>query len=423
MRGAVVVSLVVAIFAVFRAGAVQAAFADAVAADVVNAIGIFAPYRPAETRDTPPPPGFDAFYVSHYGRHGCRYLASELNLLAAEKMELAAGKGLLTDVGRELLARLRKIHDANEGMIGELTVRGATEHRGIARRMLARFPQVFARGGKVRCQSSVFSRCIMSMANFACEMKGGAAWLSFEFATGRRLMAALANTVEESKLPNAEVVAAKSRLLHGGFDPSALVARLFCGDADAVRDVVGDAHKFAESLFYMMAVCRPLDVELGGLRIDDVFTPDELLSLSRVMNSKWYMLMGDSEEFGDGRLAATRNLAGDIVRRADEALECGSVAADLRFGHDGALWPLLALVGIEGAGDRTSYMRVCDHEMLWRSMTMGSNLQLAFYRNASGETLVKVLYNEREMRVRGLEQVAGAFYRWKDLRGRLAQAR
>ena len=46
---------------------------------------------------------------------------------------------------------------------------------------------------------------------------------------------------------------------------------------------------------------------------------------------------------------------------------------------------------------------------------------MVFYRNAAGEVLVKVLYNEREMRIRGLEPVPWPYYRWADLLSTLQQ--
>ena len=46
---------------------------------------------------------------------------------------------------------------------------------------------------------------------------------------------------------------------------------------------------------------------------------------------------------------------------------------------------------------------------------------MVFYRNAAGEVLVKFLYNERETRIRGLEPVAGVYYRWDDLLSTLQQ--
>ena len=55
---------------------------------------------------------------------------------------------------------------------------------------------------------------------------------------------------------------------------------------------------------------------------------------------------------------------------------------------------------------------------------MGTNLQMAFYKNKKGQILVKMLYNEVERTITqcfipGVEiphPVTGPYYRWEDLR-------
>lgn len=81
--------------------------------------------------------------------------------------------------------------------------------------------------------------------------------------------------------------------------------------------------------------------------------------------------------------------------------------------------PLAGLIGLEGPGDRVPFADSSRDCPAWKWMPMAANLQMVFYRNAAGEVLVKVLYNEREMRIRGLEPVPWPYYRWADLRARL----
>ena len=400
------------------ATAENAAFDAAVGADPENAMAIYRRYSFVEIRDAPPPDGYSPFYISHYGRHGSRYLGAVTNCVAADALEKAAGAGILTAKGAELMGRLLRLRSLHEGMYGELSLLGAEEHRRIARRMFERFPQVFSSGGKVRCQASSYTRCLTSMANFSCELKGFAPQLDFSFVTGERYLALLLNFVTRQGELRAKVDSATTRILHEAFDPAPLMARLF-SDADAAKRVVGDPFAFAESLFYMVAVCRPLSVELDGMLLDDAFTADELPRISRALNGKWYMQIGNSVEFGDLMVASVKNLAMDFADRAENAIKGRSVVADLRFGHDTRVWPLASHVGIEGVGDRVPSDKVCDHAMLWRTMPMASNIQMVFYRNGAGDVIVRVLFNERDVRLRGLETVDGVYFRWADLKSRL----
>ena len=105
------------------------AFDAAVAADHENAMAIYRRYSFGEIRDAPPPDGYRPFYISHYGRHGSRYLAAETNFVAAVALEKAAGAGILTTRGTELLGRLLKLRSLHEGMYGELSMLGASTGR------------------------------------------------------------------------------------------------------------------------------------------------------------------------------------------------------------------------------------------------------------------------------------------------------
>ena len=47
---------------------------------------------------------------------------------------------------------------------------------------------------------------------------------------------------------------------------------------------------------------------------------------------------------------------------------------------------------------------------------MASNLQMVFYRSKKGDVIVKLLYNEQETVIPGLEPFSGPYYRWTELR-------
>ena len=105
------------------------------------------------------------------------------------------------------------------------------------------------------------------------------------------------------------------------------------------------------------------------------------------------------------------------MAKADEAvLEGSHRAADLRFGHDVGLLPLIGTLGIDGMDERYESRTVHEHWNSFEFMCMASNIQMVFYRNRKGEVLVKVLYNEKETTIPALGASAGPYYRWEDLR-------
>ena len=47
---------------------------------------------------------------------------------------------------------------------------------------------------------------------------------------------------------------------------------------------------------------------------------------------------------------------------------------------------------------------------------MATNCQMIFYKDKKGEVLTKVLYNEKEVTLEGIQPVSGPYYKWEDLK-------
>ena len=397
-------------------------FAAAVAENPNRAAGLFHRYEFPEVNDTPPPEGYEPFYIAHYGRHGSRYQIDRKSFAVCDALEAAREAGVLTAEGEEIRERLRPIVEEHEGMYGQLSQLGAQEHRTLALRMHGRFPEVFARGGRVRCQSSTIQRCLTSMANFTSALKGEAPELAFSFMTGDRYMNTILHPYRKSEGRKAWLAEFDKAVVASNVVPDRIFAMVF-KDVPKAREIAPDPLRFAFDLFVAASSYETLGVELGGAELFDIFTPSELVALGRARSCIHYAHMGNPVEFGWCAALSSRDLGLEIARAADEAIAGGAggpVCADLRFGHDSGLRPLAGWIGLEGAGACVPAAESWEASPSWRDMPMGSNLQLVFYRKPGSETLVKVLYNEKETAVRGLEVAApGAFYRWSGLRARL----
>jgi hypothetical protein len=113
---------------------------------------------------TPAPPGKHPFYISHYGRHGSRYLSNRKGYdIPYRMLQKADSLGLLTQIGKDALRELRHIIDDSEGRWGDLSGLGKRQHRQIAYRMVERFPEVFSDDAFVDARSTTVNRCVLSM--------------------------------------------------------------------------------------------------------------------------------------------------------------------------------------------------------------------------------------------------------------------
>ena len=121
---------------------------------------------PQNTKDTPAPKGYKPCYLSHYGRHGSRFLIDKNDYLKPLALFLKAdAQHLLTQKGCEVLEKLKKIESESHNRYGELTYLGARQHQEIAERMYHRFPVIFSDSNCIEAKSTVVIRCILSMEN------------------------------------------------------------------------------------------------------------------------------------------------------------------------------------------------------------------------------------------------------------------
>ncbi len=370
--------------------------------------------------DTPPPDGFKPFYISHYGRHGSRYLTGSAVPDVMSALEKANKRNALTGTGRSLLADMRKIAAVHDDMKGQLAERGAWEHQRLARRMAGRFPEVFSRRRRVHCRSSVSPRVLISQANFTMALKDAAPQLEFDFATGERHHKVI-NPLHWARMDKPDIATRSEKIAESfakdGIDPKPLVERIFTAGNPPKKPI-----KFAQALFECASICQCCRCELGGLDIYRYLEAGEIEALSRAMSARHYLVMGNSEEFGEFVSASEAKLGRDMAVRAEAAIADDRIAADLRFGHDSGLWPLAGFMEFEGPGDRVKFADSPSACPSWKWLPMAANFQMILYRNAKGEVLVKFLWNEREMRVRGVTPVSGPYYKWSDIRPRMGSS-
>ena len=81
---------------------------EEVRADWNKCSGLDCLYDCSLKASTPAPKGYEAFYVSHYGRHGSRYAyTSRTYTLIARMMEVARSQDGLTEFGEQIYQRMK----------------------------------------------------------------------------------------------------------------------------------------------------------------------------------------------------------------------------------------------------------------------------------------------------------------------------
>lgn len=134
--------------------------------------GVYLVYPSQFEPQTKAPKGYKPFYISHYSRHGSRYLISNEDYSRAlDILKEGHEQHALTALGEDVYKRLQQVYDEAEGRGGDLSPLGVRQHRGIAERMYQNFPEVFKNNASLSARSTVVLRCTMSMVAFCDRLK------------------------------------------------------------------------------------------------------------------------------------------------------------------------------------------------------------------------------------------------------------
>ncbi len=392
---------------------------EEVMGDLNKAGGVYYAYPVTESLNTPPPSGYKPFYISHYGRHGSRYLISDSDYTrVADLLHKADEAGALTPLGRETMLAVDSLMVETAGRGGDLSPVGVRQHRGIAERMYKAFPEVFAGEAPVSARSTTVIRCVLSMDAFCERLKELNPKLQTTRESSGRYMDYLNYHSPES---NAYTGSQEWREEYRKFErehvnPDRLATSLI-SDPDFLRKHV-NPDELMWGLYWIAVGMQDVETDLDFMHL---FTPQELFDLFQINNYHFHVC--DHAYPGNKGLVVgnASNLLLNIIESADEAIDSGSNSATLRFGHDGNLIPLSAILRLEGCDQGTDV----PEEIYTKFATfvispMAGNVQIVFFRNPrkkgkDDEVLVKFMLNERETSI-PIEAYSGPFYRWTDVR-------
>lgn len=374
----------------------------------------------ANYRRTPAPEGYTPFYISHFGRHGSRWLTVESEYVRIQKLiEKADSDNVLTPLGRQLKMQIDTVCANADGMWGQLSPRGEAEHKGIARRMYQSFPEVFQDGSYIQSRSTTVYRTILSMAAFDEALKEINPTLNITRETGERFQEYLSrfeNMDKNSKL----IEHITDSLLNANLKPERFFRSLIADTAWIAKNVRKPNSTMAN--IYKLAS----DMEDVDLDIDlyQYFTRDELYACYDYYNIRMFLFCGPSVINAAAAMKDEIPLLTNIIETADQVISDGSQAATLRFGHDTNITPLELLMGLTDCGISTTVSDLSKVSDSWQVSVispMCANVQIIFYHRTDcancgkDDILVKILRNEQEATL-PIESVMWPYYRWSDVK-------
>ena len=193
------------------------------------------------------------------------------------------------------------------------------------------------------------------------------------------------------------------------------IAEKFFTSADVLEKVLkATPQKFIGSLHGVVTGTYCLDEDQGCF--DDVFTPEQLYQMWKVQSARYFLDVANYAASEASVLDYAAFTLNHMITMADEDMASGETQLRLRFGHDSGIAPLMAVLNVNGYGNKTASFDEGLTVFPSYSVPMGASVQLVFFKNASGEILVKALINEKEA-VLPFEPAYGPYYKWEDFKG------
>lgn len=368
---------------------------------------------------TPAPAGKKPFYFSHYGRHGSRYISSRSGFDIPFKMvALADSLNELTPTGQRVYQEMKLVMQDTEGRWGELTGYGRKQHRNIARRMARNFPEVFHPGARVQAYSTVVPRCIESMGTALIELLQEKPTLQVSQESSQRNQWFM--NYQDRELRRQQMTPQIRKVYNEyitKYMGNTRLMELIFKNPDIVEEVVDEG----QFNYYLMKMgLFQLNTHLyRNTYLLDIFQTDELYRMWQIDNALWYLQQGACKLNGGRQPYSQRHLLRRIIADADSCIRLADPGAQLRYGHETVLLPLVCLIGINGYDLETDDFSQLEAKGWWCSSVfpMGSNLQFIFYRSGldDSDVLFKVLLNEEEARL-PIQTDCAPYYHWNDFR-------
>lgn len=364
--------------------------------------------------------GYTPYYISHYGRHGSRYMIGKNDYdRPYDQMKKAADAGMLTEKGIEVMEKVRQIRDEAKGRDSELTPLGAQQHRDIAKRMYERFPEVFKGKTHIDAKSTTVIRCILSMENALQQLIALNPELTVTHDASAHDMYYM--NFQDSVLIKQRIQGERSPELWKSnmkYDNSERVVDLLFKDKNFLKENKIDGKRLVNKIFDLATSLQNTELR-DKIDLFDIFNLDEVYNYWAGGNAWWYVAYGNSPLSGGNQAFSQRNLVKKIISEADSCLAFPHPGATLRFGHDQMVMPLACLLNINGYGKQMSLDELANSDWInYRIFPMACNVQFIFYHKNDNDkdVIFKVLLNEDEAVLPDLKPFKGCYYKWSDFK-------
>lgn len=386
-------------------------------------------YKNSRQKYTPPPEGYRPVFIDHVGRHGARHLTKDVKNTSAWNLLMQADSaGALTEKGKKLKQMVIALQKIEKGNTKSISAEGREELKGLGERMYLNYANVFKGKTDLKIAVTKEIRTKQSadafLAGLNSKLKDTASACFYNDDTSLRFydLSEAYKTFEE-KVDEGEMMTALNKIDHRDEINEAVTARFFTAifvkewNAAKKEKFVNDIFGFATIIYSLKAEVQQNGYQPADVDFQSLFTCNELQKLGEMDSADENLKKGPGTDNSGIQVKIAAPLLADFINAADDYLKTGTYNARLRFAHAETIAPFAALLQIATA-DKAS-KTVSELNRNWQAsavIPLSSNIMWVFYKKGTKGYLVKILLNEKEVRIDGLATGSYPYYKWSALR-------
>jgi multiple inositol-polyphosphate phosphatase/2,3-bisphosphoglycerate 3-phosphatase len=396
-----------------------------------NVLGTKTLYKPHQTIYHVPPAGYKPVFINHAGRHGARHLTNEVNAsLADSLLKKASEKGMLTNDGKRLWRMTLALKKVEKNKAGFISDEGAKELEGIGERMYMNNKTVFSSGSAIR--PVMVTKEIRTHQSATAFLKG----IEKKHPSKKRISQYINDTLLRfydlapsyrkfdstgdwrsyfSILKNALKYDSIALAITKRFFRPAFIATLKPGQPEKF---VGDIAGFLTIVPSLRKEIRDSGYSEKDLAFYSLFSCLEMHVMEKKEDAQNFLIKAAGTDSMGIQVRIAAPLLVDFITAIDTFLMKGKQPVVLRFAHAETIAPFAALLDIDSAS--TPAKSIIHYDKVWnaaRVAPLSANIQWILYQKAgSKDYLVRILLNEKEVRINGLPTADCPFYSWDELR-------
>ncbi len=397
-------------------------------------------YQPQQLHHTPPPKGYQVYFINYVGRHGARFLTSAgsdvslIRLLEEAQME----QGLLP-TGDSILMQLHQFEVVEKNNYGNITQLGKDEQKGIAGRLQSEYSSLFEKA-KLRVETTEKIRTQQSANAFLSGLQGIDSSdvqtiiyppeadsllrfydLSSVYQQYKKSDAVKKHLDSLSSDQRTEEVA--SRVCHQLFTNS-FIQKIQNGNLKLAAKGKSDKATLVQicsNLYDVYCILFSAQKEMQSTgtpfinMASKAFTDADLAWLDQLTSASDFYEKGPADNAAGIQISIAAPLLRNLIKTCDENTRSKAFSGIFRFTHAEAISPLATLMGIVEASQTAS--SVFNFSTKWSAakiIPLSANVQWVVYKK-DNDYLLAILFNEKEARL-PIATHQFPFYQWKDVK-------